>query len=91
MPFPRSIDTAIAMLFACLRPMRVTPCFCLLLAFALTSCSSHPWQIMLRDGRQFQASTKPELQRKTGYYRYQNLQGRDALLREEEVLMIEQL
>lgn len=75
MPPPRYIIAAIAVLCACV----------------ISSCASHQWRIVLKDGQQFQASSKPELQKKTGYYRYQNMLGRDALLRAEEVLMVEQL
>lgn len=60
-------------------------------AALLTGCGSAPlWKIQLKDGREFLSRTRPELQRKTGYYRYKNLQGRDALLQAEEVLMVEQ-
>jgi hypothetical protein len=71
----KTIATASAVLCACL----------------LSACASHPWRITLKDGRQFKASSRPELQRKTGYYRYENENGRDALLRAEEVLMVEQM
>lgn len=43
----------------------------------------------LRDGREFIAANRPEMQRKTGYYRYKTFQGRDALIRAEEVILIE--
>lgn len=51
--------------------------------------SSSTYKITLKDGREFIAASKPKMQRKTGYYRYQNFQGRDALIRAEEVLLIE--
>lgn len=60
------------------------------LALLLTSCGSPTYRISLKDGRQFLSDGKPEFQQKTGYYQYQNLQGRDALVRADEVLMIEQ-
>jgi len=54
------------------------------------SCSSSPtYKITLKDGREFIAASKPKMQGKTGYYRYKNFQGRDALIRAEEVLLIE--
>lgn len=56
----------------------------------LASCGSPAYQITLKDGRHLTAKGKPELQRKTGYYQYQNPQGRDALVRADEVLLIEQ-
>ena len=43
----------------------------------------------LRDGREFIAASAPKMERKTGYYRYKTFQGRDALIRAEEVILIE--
>jgi hypothetical protein len=43
----------------------------------------------LRDGREFITASQPQMQRKTGYYRYKTFQGRDALIRAEEVILIE--
>ena len=60
------------------------------LASLLVSCSSPHYRITLKDGRTFNSEGEPELQTKTGYYRYMNLEGRDALIRADEVLMIEQ-
>lgn len=48
------------------------------------------YRITLKDGRQFQSAGKPDFQEKTGYYRYQTHEGRDALIRADEVLLIEQ-
>lgn len=59
-------------------------------ALLLSGCSSPLWKIQLKDGREFISKSKPELQTKTGYYRYKNMQGRDALLQAQEVLMVEQ-
>jgi hypothetical protein len=61
----------------------------LLLAVLLTSCGSQSWKITLKDGRTFTALNEPVLQRKTGYYRYEAENGRDAMLQAHEVLMIE--
>ena len=64
------------------------------LAFTLiciTACGSGgSYRMTLRDGREFIAASKPEMQRKTGYYRYRTYQGRDALIRAEDVILIEQ-
>jgi hypothetical protein len=63
----------------------------LLLLFMLAgaACSSTvSHRITLRDGREVHARGKPELQRKTGYYRYKDPQGRDALLRADDVLRV---
>lgn len=60
------------------------------LALTLGSCSSHVYKITLKDGREYLSVTEPEYQRKTGYYRYRTLQNKDALIRAEEVLLVEQ-
>ena len=60
-------------------------------ASMLVACANHSWRIVLRDGREFTALTRPELQQKTGYYRFLNERDRDALLREDEVLLVEQV
>lgn len=60
-------------------------------AVLLTSCgSSDTWRISLKDGRQFLCDGEPEYQEKTGYYRYRTFQERDALIRADEVVQIEQ-
>jgi hypothetical protein len=52
--------------------------------------SAGSYKITLKDGRQYLCKGKPEFVSKTGYYRYKTFQDRDALLRAEEVLMIEE-
>lgn len=60
-------------------------------AVLLTSCGSNDtWRISLKDGRQFLCDGEPEYQEKTGYYRYRTFQDRDALIRADEVVQIEQ-
>ncbi|MCB1207674.1 MAG: YgdI/YgdR family lipoprotein [Verrucomicrobiales bacterium] len=56
----------------------------------LPSCGSTTYKITLKDGREFLAEGEPEYQAKTGYYRYRTFQDRDALLRADEVLLIEE-
>ena len=61
------------------------------LAITMASCqSTGSYKITLKDGRQYLCKGAPEFQGKTGYYRYRTLQDRDALLRADEVLMIEE-
>ncbi len=62
------------------------------LALLMVSCQStgSGYKITLKDGRQYLCKNRPEFQGKTGYYRYRTLQDRDALLRADEVLMIEE-
>lgn len=60
------------------------------MAVSLSACGSPvSYRITLRDGRELITASKPVMQGKTGYFRYQNFQGRDALIRAEEVLLIE--
>ena len=61
----------------------------LLLAVLLASCGSESWKITLKDGRSLTARAEPEFQRKTGYYRYETDNGKDALVQAQEVLLIE--
>lgn len=61
-----------------------------LLLLSICSCGSNEtYRMTLRDGREFIAASQPVMQRKTGYYRYKTFQGRDALIRAEEVILIE--
>jgi hypothetical protein len=76
--------------------MRLALCVhCLLLpVLLLAACSSSGpagnYKITLKDGREYLSSSRPQYQGKTGYYRYRTFQKRDALLRADEVLMIEE-
>jgi Bacterial protein of unknown function (DUF903) len=57
----------------------------------MCSCqSSGSFKITLKDGREYLCKGRPEFISKTGYYRYKTFQDRDALLRADEVLMIEE-
>ena len=60
------------------------------LLLTLTACRGPHYKIQLRDGREIISATKPDFQTKTGYYRYVNIQGKDALVLREEVLLIEE-
>ncbi|HYF35481.1 MAG TPA: YgdI/YgdR family lipoprotein [Prosthecobacter sp.] len=67
-----------------------TLCLALVL---LAGCQASPgvsYKITLKDGREYLSNGRPDFQRKTGYYRYKTFQNRDALLRADEVLMIEE-
>jgi hypothetical protein len=58
---------------------------------ALCNCQSPgSYKITLKDGRQYLCKGRPEYVTKTGYYRYKTFQDRDAMLRADEVLMIEE-
>lgn len=72
-------------------PMRlIRPAVLSIVAATLVSCGTPGYRITLKDGRQFLTASKPEFQEKTGYYRYETHGGRDALIRADEVLLIEQ-
>ena len=53
----------------------------------LAGCASH-YQITLKDGRQFETTTKPVLDQKTGYFTYVDENGKKVLLKEADVLKI---
>jgi hypothetical protein len=58
----------------------------------LTGCQSGAnHKITLKDGREFLCKGEPHFVGKTGYYRYRTFQNRDAMLRADEVLMIEDM
>jgi len=64
----------------------------LFIASLLSSCqTSGNHKITLKDGREFLCKGSPKFIGKTGYYRYKTFQDRDAMLRADEVLMIEDL
>lgn len=54
----------------------------------LAACSSTHYKISLRDGREFITANQPKFISKTGYYRYRDMNGKDALVRADEVLFI---
>lgn len=66
--------------------------FCLaVLAWSLPGCESPvAYKITLKDGREYLSNGKPDYHAKTGYYRYRSFQNREALLRADEVLLIEE-
>jgi hypothetical protein len=65
-----------------------------ILAFGLlflASCSSPGYKITLRDGREFMTASRPEFNAKTGYYKFRNLNDKNALIRSDEILMMHEL
>lgn len=57
----------------------------------MASCqSAGSYKITLKDGREYLCKGSPDFVGKTGYYRYRTFQDRDAMLRADEVLMIEE-
>ncbi len=73
--------------------MTVPRCFLLFIILGLlSSCQSGSnHKITLKDGREFLCKGEPQFVGKTGYYRYRTFQDRDAMLRADEVLMIEDM
>lgn len=57
----------------------------------LTSCASSPHIIELRGGRELIAINEPVYQSKTGYFRYVDRNGRDAMVRAKDVVHIVEL
>ena len=63
------------------------------LALACDSCTSTVghYRLTLKDGREFIATNEPQINVKTGYFRFRNPQGKEALVRADEVLLIDRL
>lgn len=57
----------------------------------VSGCGSSPYKITLRDGREYLTATRPEFNEKTGYYKFRNQGDRDALIRSDEILMMQEL
>ena len=57
----------------------------------LNACSTAHYKVTLKDGRDFVVASQPDYVEKTGYYRYRDLHGKDALVRADEVLFIREL
>jgi major membrane immunogen (membrane-anchored lipoprotein) len=62
-----------------------------LAALLLTTCGSTHYKITLKDGREFMTASKPEFNEKTGYYKFRGLNEKDALIRADEILMMNEL
>ncbi|MCB1225253.1 MAG: YgdI/YgdR family lipoprotein [Verrucomicrobiales bacterium] len=62
-----------------------------LVGILLPSCQSHQYRVAATDGRHWVCETKPELQSKTGYYRFRTAQGRDTVIKADEIQSIEGL
>ncbi len=63
----------------------------LILLLTCSSCSTAHYKITLRDGREFMTASKPEFNSKTGYYKFRALNDKDALIRSDEILMMNEL
>lgn len=57
----------------------------------ISGCGSSPYKITLRDGREFLTTSRPEFNQKTGYYKFRAQNNRDALIRSDEILMMQEL
>ncbi len=65
----------------------LSPCLSVCLV-VMISCSTPHYKITLRDGREYMTASKPEYSPKTGYYRFRAITGKDALIRADEILMM---
>ncbi|MFM7604060.1 MAG: YgdI/YgdR family lipoprotein [Prosthecobacter sp.] len=63
----------------------------ILSACAIPDLQSSPgaYRIKTKDGREVFCHGKPLLQESTGYYRYRTLDNRDAVIRKDDVAVIE--
>ncbi len=74
------------MMRLCTRPLS-----CLAAILVLTQCGGGPsYKITLSEGREIHCLGQPEFKSKTGYYKYRNTDGRDGLVRADEVVLIEE-
>lgn len=62
-----------------------------LCALLSAGCSTTHYKITLRDGREFMTASRPEFNTKTGYYKFRGLNDKDALIRSDEILMMNEL
>ena len=69
-------------------PDKASRLLLLLCALILASCGSTKYKITLKDGREFMTSSQPVYSAKTGYYRFRAPDGKDALIRADEILMM---
>ncbi len=71
-------------------PDKALPLLLLLGVLLCASCGAPraQYKVTLKDGREFMTTTKPEFSAKTGYYRFRAPNGKDALIRGDEVLMM---
>ncbi len=69
-------------------PDKALPLLLLLIVLTLASCSSPHYKITLKDGREFMTASRPEFSSKTGYYRFKAPDGKDSLIRADEILMM---
>jgi hypothetical protein len=69
-------------------PDKALPLLLLLFVLTLGSCSSPHYKITLKDGREFMTASQPVYSSKTGYYRFRAPDGKDSLIRADEILMM---
>jgi hypothetical protein len=72
-------------------PDKALPLLLLLIVLTLGSCGAPHYKITLKDGREFMTANQPAYSAKTGYYRYRTSDGKDALIRADEILMMTEL
>ncbi|QEY62332.1 YgdI/YgdR family lipoprotein [Metapseudomonas lalkuanensis] len=70
---------------------RIAPAFLLAMGlFTLTGCSS-PTVITLNDGREIQAVDKPDYDEDSGFYEFEQLDGKHAKVNKDQVRTIKEL
>lgn len=63
----------------------------LLLAFALLAGCSSPSVITLIDGREIQTLDQPKFDRDSGFYEYEQLDGKRARINKDQVRTVKEL
>ncbi|MBY6188225.1 YgdI/YgdR family lipoprotein [Marinobacter hydrocarbonoclasticus] len=58
---------------------------CLVVALFLVACGSTEYIMSTHDGRLIPTHGKPELDRETGMYRYEDKDGKEQMIRQDEV------
>ncbi|MBY5993603.1 YgdI/YgdR family lipoprotein [Ferrimonas balearica] len=61
------------------------PFLFLFFALFLTACGSTEYIMSTHDGRLIPTYGKPELDRETGMYRYEDKEGKEQMIRQDEV------
>jgi hypothetical protein len=70
-------------------PMKKTVFGVMICLSLLIGCATK-YQIILKNGQELKAATKPALDKDSGYYNYIDASGKKVLLKEADVLLIKE-
>lgn len=62
----------------------------LLLAFSMTACGSKSYQITTRSGESYTAKGSPEYDVQTETYKFENEEGKEVILNQEDIEVIKE-